>query len=215
MNNCIVNLVTHKYIIGQDRLRKSLLDVSFNGDFLSFIGEQSVGSPSHQQNPYAFKVYAIKKALELGYKKIFWLDASVYAVKDITPVFDCLQQKGIFMEDSGHSAATWSNDNSLNYFGITREEALNIPMYSSGISGFDFENEISVKHFTMWEKSMKDGVFIGSWDNHRHDQTAGTLIAHKLNITNLYSNCGDFGAYIGDCYSTPKDSAVFHLKGLV
>ncbi len=210
----IVNLATERYIKGQERLKQSLIDNNFNGDFFGYIGEESVGSPKHTENPYAFKIYAINRVREIGYTKILWLDASVYAVKNVQPVFDWLEDKGIFMEEAGHWCSTWTNDETLAYFGITREEAMQIPMYSAGISGFDFENEISLTHFTHWEQAMLDGYFKGSWGNHRHDMSCGTLVSNELGITNLYSSGGQFFAYVGQGYSEPKETAVFHLAGL-
>lgn len=210
----IVNLATERYIAGQNRLKQSLIDNNFNGDFFGFVGEESVGSPSHLENPYAFKIYAINKVREMGYTKILWLDASVYAVKNVQPVFDWLEDKGIFMEEAGHWAGSWANEFQLSYFNVTREEAMKMPTYSAGFSGFDFENQISVTHFNNWEQSMLDGAFKGSWENSRHDLLAGSVIANLSNITNLYSSGGQFFAYVGQGYTEPKETAVFHLAGL-
>lgn len=210
----IVNLATDRYILGQNRLRQSLIDNNLNGDFFGFVGEESVGSPSHLDNPYAFKIYAINKVKEMGYTKILWLDASVYAVKNVQPVFDWLEDKGIFMEEAGHWAGSWCNDETLEYFGITREQAMQIPMYSAGGSGFDFEKHNSINHFNFWHQSMSNGLFKGSWNDHRHDMSCGTLVANQLGLTNLYSKAGHFLCYIGQGYNAPSETAVFHLQGL-
>lgn len=215
MKKAIVNLITQKYISGQNRLRQSLIDNNFDGDFYGFFGEDSVGAPRHEDNPYAFKIYAIDKIREMGYDKILWLDASVYAVKNVQPVFDWIEVKGIFMEDSGHLAGSWTNDGTLAYFGISRDEAMNVPMYSAGMSGFDFNNEVSISHFNLWKQAMLDGYFRGSWSNHRHCQSCGTLVANKLGLVGLYSTGGQFFSYVGEGYGQPKESAVFHLQGLV
>ena len=44
------------------------------------------------------------------------------------------------MEDSGHSVGQWSNEQTLQYFGITREEADAMAMFSSGFTGIDLTN---------------------------------------------------------------------------
>lgn len=215
MKTAIVNLVTQKYIIGQQRLKQSLIDVNYDGDFFGFVGEESVGSPKHTENPYAFKIYAINKVRELGYTKILWLDASVYAVKNVQPVFDWISEKGIFMEAAGHLCGSWANENQLNYFKITREEAMLMPMFSAGFVAFDFENEVATMFYNIWQKSMLDGAFIGSWENSRHDMTCGSIIANKMGLNKLYSQCGYLFSYIGSAFNTPNETAVFHLQGLV
>jgi hypothetical protein len=214
MKYAIVNLATDRYILGQQRLRQSLIDNNFNGDFFGYIGEGSVGSPSHLENPYAFKIYAIDKLRVMGYTKILWLDASVYAVKNVQPIFDWIEDKGIFMEEAGHWAGSWTNDATLEYFGITREQAMKVPMYSAGVSGFDFEKHNSINHFNFWYESMKNGLFKGSWDNHRHDMSCGTLVAHQLGLLRLYSKGGHFLSYIGEGYGTPSETSILHLRGL-
>lgn len=207
---CIVNLATGKYIDGQYRLRHSLKDV----DFVSFQSESEIDAPEHWLNPYAFKIYAIEKALERGYNQILWLDASLYAVKDITPVWDWLDKRGIFMEEAGHWAGTWSPKYVLDYFKITKDEAMKMSMFSAGFIGLDFRKEISREFFAQWKNAMLAGMFKGSWSDHRHDMTCGSIIANQMGLVNRYSSGGQFFAYVGPGYSEPKSTACFHLKGI-
>ena len=204
----IVNLSTKGYWNGQVRLHNSLP----NEAVLIYRSEKEVGAPNHHDNPYAFKIYAIEKALSLGYKKILWLDASVYAVKDIEPVWQWLDEKGIFMEDAGHYAGSWCNDVALEYFGVSREQAMTMPMFAAGYCGFDFDNPISIEFFRAWKASMLAGMFKGDWSNHRHDMVCGSIIANKMGLS--FSTGGNFFAYVGEVFGTPKESVVFHLKGL-
>jgi hypothetical protein len=150
----------------------------------------------------------------MGYNQILWLDASVYPVKDITPVFDWLTEKGIFMEEAGHWAGTWSPQYVLDYFNITKEEAMKMPMFAAGYVGFDFRNPISQEFFAEWKEAMLNGMFKGSWDVTRHDMVCASIIANKRGLLPLYSAGGQFFAYIGEAYGTPKDSVVFHLAGM-
>lgn len=207
----IVNYSTPEYIKGQNRLWATISHHS-KIPVVTYQDLQEIGSPEHSQNPYAFKLYAIEHAQKLGFKKILWLDASVYAVKDCTPVFDWLDEKGIFMEDSGHQVGNWCNEFTLNYFGITKDEALKMRMFAAGYVGFDFTNKISIEFFARWKQSMLDGCFKGSWADHRHDMTAGSIIANQMGLS--YSFHGQFFSYIGEVYGEPKETSVFHLKGL-
>lgn len=205
-----VNFSTKEFAAGQKRLIKSLPN-----DHLKIYDNYSkIGSPTHQQNPYAFKIYAIEKARNEGATHVFWLDSSVYAVKDITPVWEWLHDKGIFLEEAGHLVGNWCNDFKLNYFGITREQAMQMPMFAAGYVGFDFTKKVSIEFFERWKQAMLDGCFNGSWENDRHDMTCGSIIAYQMGLVNLYSPGGQFFAYVGEGYTAPKETAVFHLQGL-
>lgn len=209
----IVSLATNNgnYYQALARLGDSLKG-KFDGTFLGFMGEESVQAPKHAQNNYAFKVYSLNYARLLGFAKVFWLDSSNYAVKNVQPIFDYLDRQGYFFEDSGHWVGSWCNDATLDYFKITRAEAMKMRMLSSGFVGMDFNKNVSIEFFERWKTSMYAGAFNGSWDNHRHDQTCASIIANQMGLK--YSANGTYFAYMGDQYEPPKKTAVFHLKGM-
>lgn len=207
-DTCIVNLATKKYWGGQDRLKSSISGY----DIITFSHEAEINAPLHTVNPYAFKIYAIEHAISKKYNKVLWLDASVYAVKDPKPVFDWISKRGYFMEEAGHYVGQWCNDQTLNYFGITREEAMKMPMFSAGFVGFDFRQEIAREFFARWKNAMLNGMFKGDWSNHRHDMSAGSIIANQMGLT--YSKGGTYFSYVGPGYGEPSETSVFHLKGM-
>jgi hypothetical protein len=218
-NRAIVNLVSEdeRYIKAQRRLIQSFHE--FGGsysecDFLRFAGERIVGSPMHHENPYAFKIYAFDFLSNLGYEQILWLDASITFVKNVKPIFDWIDEKGFFMEDSGHSVGQWSNEQTLQYFGITREEANAMAMFSAGFTGIDLTNRTGMEFFQRWKQSMLDGYFHGDSSNHRHDMTCGSIIANQMGISKVYSSVGNYFAYIGDGYGQPNENAVCHIVSI-
>jgi len=215
----IVNLVTRNsphYIQAQARLIDSLTRVNSASQFdvYTIIGEESVSADPHSQNPYAFKINAIQMVRDQGYDQVFWFDASIVATKDLTPIWQRLEQNGIFMEEAGHWAGTWCNDYALKYFGLTREQAMTIPMFAAGYVGFDFTHPDAIEFFAAWRESMLNGCFKGSWSDHRHDMTCASIIAHKMGITNKYGSGGEFFAYIGPSFSNPKPTVVAELRGI-
>jgi hypothetical protein len=212
MKKAIVNLSTQAYERGRNRLLKSL-EGNFDGGVHLFTHEFEVESPLHAENPYAFKIYCIERMRQMGYDLVLWLDASCYPIKNVQPIFDWIEEKGFFMEEAGHWAGRWTNDETLAYFNITREEANKIPLYSAGFTGINFQNETGVKYFELWKKAMHDGYFKGSWENHRHDMTCGSIIAYQMGITKDFSSGGNYFAYIGEAYGTPKDSVIFYVAG--
>jgi hypothetical protein len=215
----IVNLVSNdeRYIKGQQRLIESFH--AFGGgynecDLMRFIGEGVVGSPMHKDNPYAFKIYAFDFLTNIGYDQILWLDASITFVKNVRPIFDWIDEKGYFMEESGHGVGEWSNEQTLQYFDVSRQEAYGMPMFSAGFTGIDFTNRTGMEFFQRWKQSMLDGYFRGDWSNHRHDMTCGSIIANQMGIHKDYSKGGNYFAYIGSGYSQPQESVICHLIGL-
>jgi hypothetical protein len=140
------------------------------------------GCPKHSVNPYAFKPYAFIQAMSKDYDVVFWMDASCYLIKDIQPILDIVERDGYFMHEAGHWAGTWSNDNSLSYFGLTREEAMKIPMFTAGCFGLNLKSEIGLKFLSQWLDAANSGAFKGSWTDHRHDLTCGSIIANRLEM---------------------------------
>ena len=216
---CIVTLATlsEKYVNGVKRQTKSLQDVGWingEGAALQFFGENIVGAPRHEDNPYAFKLYAIDHARNLGYEQVLWLDASVIAVKSPAPVFKWLDNNEVFFEEAGHYVGTWCNGGTLAYFGLPRMDAMKMPMFAAGYCGFDFRTKTAQDFFDRWWKSMEAGAFRGSWADHRHDMTCASIIANQMGLLERYSPGGQFFAYIGPAYSAPKETVCFHLIGL-
>jgi hypothetical protein len=209
-----VNLATKdtQYILAQERLRNSVASYSNEFNFISYVGEESVGAPKHHPYNYAFKVYAVDSVKH--YDLVLWLDCSIVLVNSPKPVFDIIETQGFFAENSGHSVGMWCNDRTLEYFGITREEANKMRMFSSGMTGFNFKTDIGQEFFERWKQSMSDGMFTGSWKDHRHDQTCGSIILNQMGLADKYAECGTYFAYIGAAYSPPQETAIGHLLGV-
>lgn len=173
VKRCVINLSTEKYWAGQDRLVASIGQY----EVLAFRTEAQVGAPPHSENNYAFKVYSFIKAYELGYRQILWLDASMRAIKDITPIFDIIDKDGYFFQDSGWTNERWTNKAAKEYFGHAKGR-----MLSGGVLGLDLTNPLAYKFFDLWSQAMRCGVFNGDWSDFRHDQSCASLIAYDLGM---------------------------------
>lgn len=195
MRNAIITLATHhgNYVSGLSRLSNSLRN-NFDGDFLAWVHEYALGAPLHIENPYAFKVYAFKRAFELGYDNVLWLDCSAFAVKNVQPIFERIEKAGCFFQEAGHWLGEWSNDRLLKYFSLSRDEAMALPMVMGGIIGLR-KDTIILKYL---QDCMEQGVFKGSWNNdnktesdderckgHRHEMSAVSAIVHEANLYGL------------------------------
>jgi len=58
---------------------------------------------------------------------------------------------------------------------------------------------------------MLDGQFIGSWQDHRHDMTCGSIIANKLGMKYVG---GEDWLHYAPVDQQPKEGVIFHASGL-
>lgn len=239
MKTCIVNLATDNgwYRAGQRRLGESLDAVGCTHDRLFFTSEGQVGAPLHRDVPYAFKAYAIQAARDAGYRRIFWLDCSMWAIRPLTPIEVHLGYIGFWYEECGFNVAQWTSDVCLAHFGIGRDQARRIPMFSSGMMAFDTEfpyTRVFLDGFLGAAKYAPE-VFRGSWTNkngevstdpecqgHRHDQSVASIIAHGVMV-----GSGSMMAYVSmkphssDTYlriigtgPAPNPETIFNAQGM-
>jgi len=208
----IVNFATKYYAAGQRRLDKSI-PKCYNK--LLFNDYSQIGSPTHQQSPYEFKIHAIRKALGQD-DIVLWCDASLWVVGDLHIIENIIKTDGYFFEEAGHYCGRWTNQHTRNYFGVTEEEMKQGPggmtMFSAGLTGLNKNSALAMWFLDRWEASAKASCFKGSYEDHRHDMTCGSIIANRLGMK--YQTGGTHMAYIGQGYEKPKDGVVFYLQGL-
>lgn len=194
---CIVNVALGTwYPRGQDRLRRSLDEVGYDGA-LHFLTALPAGSPLHEEVPYAFKTYAMREATRKG-RYLLWLDASMIALRPLTPIFDQVREQGYFLLHGAYKAGEWMSDRMLALTGRSREEFMARPNLLSGCVGLDIRHAVGAEVLDRWCAAAKDGSFIGDWTNengqvssdprvrgHRHDQSALETIAHRLDLVHI------------------------------
>jgi hypothetical protein len=205
---------------GKKRLQ-SMMPAYTEADLVLFQDEAEIGAPQHDNNPYAFKLYAIQRALEGGYELIFYVDASVYPIKSIKPIFDIIERDGFFMQHSGQVVGQWTNDRTLQYFHLDRDQAMTMEMYgNAGLLGLNFGHPVAQEFFKRWWEAMLDGQFIGTWGNldrgqsadprcfgHRHDMSVGSIIAHQLGMNTGFQD-GDKWLEYSAPHPKPKNDSV-------
>lgn len=170
----IVNLSTKRFWKGQERL-KTHLKGKTEADIFMFRNEVEVDSPSHAENNYAFKVYAIEKVRSQGYTKILWVDASMLPIRRVDDVFSIIEKDGYFFQESGWQNSRWTNDAAKGYFGTADGN-----MMSACCFGLDFENPKTIEFWDRVKKAMEAGIFNGSWYDHRHDQAVMSILAYIM-----------------------------------
>jgi len=214
MDRAIVSFANERgnYYKSLERLKLSAEKYG-EADFIGFKGEASIDSPLHLDNPYAFKIYAINNVIKLGYKKILWLDSACVFIRSSKPIWDEINNKGYIMQESGHYVGRWCNNETLEYFNIKRDKAEKMMMYgNSGFLGLNLENEIALNFLKKWRESMLAGCFKGSWDNHRHDMTCGSIIANQLGME--YKNGDDWLHYAPPMQEQLNEKVIIHTQGM-
>lgn len=176
------------------RLSESLRDVGWGGSTRFWYNEYPDNCPTHQEMPYAFKVYAVEEAHRNGARFILWCDSSVWAIKNPEPIFAKIQDQGYWFWKTGYYSDAWCNDAILKAHNITREQAHDIDMISASIMGFDMEHPKTKEFMLRWRKDCDAGLFAGPWIKqsgdpelppymgHRHDQSSASLIIHELGL---------------------------------
>ncbi len=193
MSRCIVSVgVGNWYPKGIDRLARSLVHHGCHDEFMLWKNKYPDGCPTHQDNPYAFKLAAIQAAFDAGHDQVLWLDTSAWAIQNPKPVLDKIEREGYYFWTSGYKCGTWTNDATLQHFGVSRDEAMEIPMLYALAIGLDRRSGLSMEFFRRWKEACDLGLFKGSWTRsegdderfmgHRHDQSSASLIAHQLGM---------------------------------
>lgn len=207
----IVNFSTELYKPGQKRLSKSL-----NGHKqLMLDSYEVIGSPTHQESPYEFKLHTIEKAFEFD-PIVLYCDASMYVHGDLSKIENIIIQDGFFGQEAGHWIGDWTNQFTRDYFNLTEEET-KIPggfiMFSAGLIGLDANNPKAMDFFSQWKAAAKAGCFRGDWNDHRHDMTCASIIAQRMGFK--FQRGGSLMAYLGPGYGKPEPGVVMYCQGII
>lgn len=186
-NAAIVNVgLGGWYGQGTDRLIRSLVHHGFAGRIISWKDEYPPGSPRHEDNPYAFKIYAIEEAIRQDVKVLLWLDSSFWNIKNCSPVFDIINDKGVFGFRTGYNMAQTSSDAALEWAGFTRDEAEQLPEIASGACGLRLDNPDGKRVWELWKEGCELGLFKTN-RNHDINDSADSRLLHARQDQTLWS----------------------------
>lgn len=197
MTRCILNVaVGGWYPKGQERLLASLRQVGYTEATLVWTGVFPPGSPTHDQVPYAFKSYAFDQAIAAGYRTLLWLDASCWAIKPLEPLFEEIEREGHCFSEEGWWAGQWLKDEALTTLGVTRDQALAMPLLGGMFMGISLEHERSRTWMQEFKRICQDQhTLVGPFRNvngsvspdtrclgHVADQAIASVLAHQLGM---------------------------------
>lgn len=222
---CIISVgIRGWYSVGVERLERSLIMHGYAGDYILWKNEYPPNSPKHEDNPYAFKIYAFEEAFRRGYKNVMWLDSSFWCIKQPHDLFDIIQDYGVFGFRSGYNCANTCPDNLLADVGISRDEAERIPETATGLVGLNIDNPDGKLSFEYWKDFCDRGLFKNDRNHNqnessdyrykhgRQDQSAWAMALYKANVQFNYV---DYVAYYnGGNPGYNPDRCYFFIGGL-
>lgn len=212
------------YVAGIDRLERSLYYEGFGGDMKFWRNQYPDGCPEHGgDGQYNFKPFCFREVFNEGRKVAVWADASFWCVKNPMPLFDYVNEHGLYFFKSGYSLAETATDRLLAVAGVSREELYDVSEFATGLVGINIDNPNGKTFFEKWEDYRTIGLFGGNrvhdlndskhpkFRFSRQDQSAASMILYQMGIT----TCGEdrnFQAYKDTGYD-PKN-VLFFIGGL-
>ena len=158
--------------------------------------EYPPGCPTHQEQPYAFKHVAFDMSAARGNGATLWCDSSVWFIKPLDALFAEIEERGYWFMTQGWQVGTWCTDEVLPKLGTNRDEAFKMVMVTACMYGLDVTSDVGREVLDWMRARCADGSFRGPWQiddgkaeddptkvrGHRHDQTALSVIVHKLGL---------------------------------
>lgn len=198
---CIVNVATGPhYIKGQDRLLAS--EFVDSAEVACWRDNLPIGSPEHEHVPYAFKAHALAAQVKAGFATMVWFDASIVPIRSLGLMWEKIERDGYWIAQNNRRRSNWhwTAKDAYDDLEITEEENRAVQHVVSGAFGFNVDSYIGGLIFDNFYRLARTKAFCGPWKNdnlqahpdpevlgHRHDQTALSVIAHRLELTLTHS----------------------------
>ena len=177
-------------------------------DIMAWVNALPGGAPRHERDDitaYCAKPYAFVEAARNA-DVVIWCDAAYVPIRHIRPLINHICGVGYYFCQNGYKVGQWVNDRMLGYFGLTRDDSFAIEEVSGSCIGLDMRKAVCCEFLREWVASVP--VFPGPHTNtgvtehdyranrgfcsadsrclgHRHDQSAASIIAVRLGMTNL------------------------------
>jgi hypothetical protein len=182
--NCLILYASFNknYPRGLKRLVNFVKNSDFRGHILYRIGgwpNVDGGSLTLAHVPYAFKVSFFKEAQAKGFKRVLWLDTSILPVVSLNTICDMIQEAGYFSMGNSHNIGPYLTAPAIEAFGITLEQANQIPSCSAGITGIDFTTNVGRTIIDKWYAAAQNRV---AFFSPRPEQNALSIILHSLGL---------------------------------
>lgn len=189
----------------QARLRQACAEHCPAAD-LWFLSSLPTGCPPHEAHQYAFKLAAMRQAIDRGYRFILWMDCTFIPIAPISVIWEAIERDGWYIPRQGTaSLGRWTSDAALAEFNLDRDAAMNIQLCYSGLVGLDMASPRGCAIWSGWNDQAHTfsgahkndpGEPIHEWGNkwaghvsydlrvqgHRHDESALSFVLYSLGL---------------------------------
>lgn len=179
---------------------------TLNACFQHNAGADARFTSSFEPWNYVSKVDSIKRAVSEDFRFILWMDVSFQPVLSLEPIWQYIAEHGWFIPKQGSSVlGAWCTDDALQSYGITRDQAMDIPLCFSGLVGLDMQSSHARLILQRWNRQRcafagphynrpgdpilpMGNKFTGhcSYDprveGHRHDEAALSFVLWSLGL---------------------------------
>lgn len=190
---CFVSVAFgEEYVKQQVRLEKSIIDIHEDVPHIHFFTERlPAKARSFSDSLYGFKVHAVQEAIDLGFKKVIWVDPAMVLIDSIEYLF---QYPMVAVRDTSVLHNVVSN-RAAEFFGISHSEikALGLNLVGGSFYYFDFNYDFVCDVFNLWKSAEENGMFGSQAEaaserlqGHRYDESCMALAMHKNNIESMW-----------------------------
>ena len=113
------------------------------------------------------------------------MDCSIISSSEPNRINDIMNIHPHYFIKNGASIGEETNDFTLKYFNVSRDEAMMIPQVCSGFFGLDFNDPISIRIFHDWKHASINGCFKGNRIHDRKDSKDPRFLYHRQDQSSL------------------------------
>lgn len=195
LKTCIVSVAFRQpYLrhskVQEETIRKSNPEI----DYLCFRDQLPVKNGietndvvgTFQKSLYGFKPHAIQRAIDVGYKKIIWLDPSVLPTCNMNTLVDSLDEHPMIVITGDAFTKDMTNQKVKDWFCVTDNDLGETKNVGGTMYAFNFFDMRVRKAFDLWKSCEEAGMFgdqesfmRGSWA----DESAMSICLYKLGIS--------------------------------
>lgn len=125
--------------------------------------ELPLGCRPHLEDMYAFKIHAMQRAIDAGFRYVLWMDTAFQPIASIRPLWDVLEVEGWYCPPQVQARlGEYSSDRLLQHFGLSRATAWTIQLVFSGLVGFDMGSTTGRLLWEAWKDSWISGLWMGA-----------------------------------------------------
>jgi hypothetical protein len=151
------------------------------------------GCLNHSSIPYGFKACAFIEALNLGYKKIIWLDSRVELNSSIAPLLEHLDTNPVFYRYSLYPFKDILNEKIVDSLSLQRDERENFIHIATGIIGINTHDPKGLELIIKWHEMQSECT---TFHDYFPEQVIFSVLVNRMglqrhNFPNLCSFSGD------------------------